>query len=151
MNLSQDAARWEVLFQARVACVADVITWADEQIAAMDKPHRTLIEISTARVNAFYDVPAYLRELGQSVDRFDALRFALPALRRAIETGRIRPESAAGFAYRYLASTSLGLPEDLRPLYSADDEFDLAIEEAYGDRSEVERRFLSAMRTAERF
>jgi hypothetical protein len=150
MDLAHDAARWIILLETRLASLSEVVAWADGRIVAAGKPHPLLIEISTSRENDFHDVIGHLRNLSQAIDELEALRYALPTIRLSIERGTLRAERAAGITYRYLNRRYSELPGDLQALFSADDEFSLAIEESYGDRNEIEHRFLAALRQAER-
>lgn len=150
MTESQDAARWMVLLEAGLASVPDVIRWADEKIIADDKPHSALIEISTSQEDAFHAVFGLLKQLRPGVDRFDALRYAAPTIRTAIEEGRIRADRLATFTYTYLCGDFFQIPSDMRFLYSADEEFYLAIVERLGSSESVEREFLAALRSVER-
>jgi hypothetical protein len=148
-TLSQEAAAWMVLVDAGLARMADIVRWADEKIVAADKPDPALIEISTSQEEALQDVLGRLKVLRSDVDRFEALRYAAPAIRRAIEEKRLRAESAATFIFRYLCGAYSAIPEDMRPLYSADDDFDL-VAEGHGSRESVELGFIGALKNAER-
>ena len=150
MTLSQDAARQMVLMEVGVASVRDIVTWADKVIIASDRPHPILIDVSTADIDRYYDVYGYLRKLACDVSRFDALRYALPAIRESIENGRLASDRAASSIYVYLCGQYSEIPEDMRYLYVADDEFYLAVAENYGDRAQIEKKFLQTMHNAEK-
>lgn len=145
LPLAKAAACWLVLLEAGVAKVQDVIRWADAKIVETDKPDSSLIEISTAGVDAFYAVSRNLRALAGATDGIDALRYAVPTIRRAIEKKIVPAEQAAAFTYRYLSPYWDRVPKDMRYLFEADDEFYLARVEHYGDVKTVEQKFMAAL------
>lgn len=149
MILSQDAARQMVLMEVGVATIGDVVSWADQAIVSSERPHPLLIDVSLADVERYHDVYGLLRQLAGGVSRFDALRYALPAIREAILSGRLPADRVASSLYVYLCGQYSEIPEDMRYLYIADDEFYLAVVEKYGDRAEVEKKFLDAMQNAQ--
>lgn len=148
MTQSQEAARWMVLMEAGLACVDEIVRWADEKIVATDKPHPALIEISTSDDKAFRHVFDHLKELRPDVDRFEALRFAAPTLRAAIENETKHADGIATFTFNYLSGEHFQIPPDMRFLYSAYDEFYLAVVEGRGSRESVEQEFIIALKNA---
>jgi hypothetical protein len=150
MTESQEAACWMVLMEAGLAHVPEIVRWADEKIIASEKPHPALIEISTSQEDAFHPVFDQLKQLRRDVDRFDALRYAAPSIRAAIEEGRIRADSVATFTYTYLCGDFFQIPDDMCFLYSADDDFYLAVVEGRGSRELVEQEFVAALKSVER-
>jgi hypothetical protein len=150
MTQAQEAARWMVLMDAGLANVTEIVWWADEQIIDSVKPHPALIEISTSNGDAFDQVYQNLNELRPDVDRFEALRFAAPTLRLAIEGGLKRAEAVAMFTFSYLCGDESRIPPDMRFLSYAEDEFYLAIVENRGSRASVENQFIAALRSIER-
>jgi hypothetical protein len=150
MTLAQDAARWMVLIDARLANTSEIIRWSDEQIVAADKPHPALIELSTTPPDQIAEILSLLRLLASNIDKFEALRCAAGSILAAIKGGKLPAERAATFTYCHLCGHCFDLPPDLEPLYSADDSFELAISEQYGNRNDVERDFLQALENVAR-
>jgi hypothetical protein len=149
MTLAQESAQWLVLVEAGFASAGEVVNWADRWITRDGEPHPRLIEIATLAPGAFNELVHELRALAAGVDRFEALRCAVPGLRRLIERGAFTPAAVAAFTYRYLCGDDARIPAELRSLYSADDEFELAASGQYGDLAEVTARFLAALRAVE--
>ena len=150
MNQSKDAARWIVLLEAGLAVPSEIIAWADACIIASEKPSMDLIDLATTAPELVDQISSHLTKMRSKIDLFDALRYASASLRESIEIGRATPERIATFTYTYLCGHYSSVPDDLRYLYLADDEFYLAVEEKYGDRESVVSRFMKALKNAER-
>lgn len=145
MTHAEQAAKMAVLLQARAIMAEEVIAWVDSVIVAESRPAASLIELSTTPKSATQDIISQLRAFSSEIDDPRALRLAAADLKGAIERGILDVERAAVFTASFLGGSLPTLPNDLMPLYTAHDEFYLAIAEGYGTKEAVAADFLDTL------
>jgi hypothetical protein len=145
MTREEQAARYAVLLQAGATTADAVIAWADSAIVADPNPTTALVDLSTTPKCAIHDIISQLRGMSPEVDDVRALRLAAEDLKSAIERGVLDVERTAIFTESFLSGSLRTLPPDLGILYSAHDEFYLAVAEGYGTKEEVAADFLDAL------
>jgi len=130
-------------YEAEHFTKAHIIAWADEQIAACDKPSDALIDLSLCRNADPRTVASHLRSLGSN-DATLCVKLQLAFLGLAFNAKRITLEIAVRALYRIAhdIANERGVDDDQRNMvYHLADGYDLAFSGTHGTLAEIEREF----------
>ena len=143
-DLQNDAARWALLLDIGAARPDEIVRWADSVIVAEAKPRQELIELSTSAENRIGDA---LRVLARGADVWRPVDAALPTILDFVEAHPERAPIVARVLYHLAVSERYEVPDSLRFILGAEDDFDLA-SSGILVLDDVYRRFLDDLRSA---
>ena len=141
-NITKSAAYYRLGLQLGVHRVADVIAWADSQIANSDSPPTSLIDIALMKNANPIDVMGKLKELSGYVSSLDVIDMVLGAANLVLkEDPSFGPALARGL-YDFFVECEYNIPEHLQDIAGFDDEYALAAQGTYGSVDEVYKNLL---------
>jgi hypothetical protein len=142
--VQNEAARLSLLHDIGIVSSEEVVRWADELIVGEPKPSREVIELSTASSK---DVSDAIKALSTGADVWLPVENALP---RILEFVTAHPDHAPIVArafYHIAVTQKYEVPDSLRFILSADDDFDLAASGVYL-LADVYPWFIDGLKTA---
>ena len=143
--MTRDAAALRVGLRLGLLKVEDVVTWVDGQIATLDDPPATLLDLSLMGDSSPADVHGRLQDISADVPSLEIL----PAvLARGIDQLRADPglgPIVARGLYELYVEANYEVPPDLREIGRLDDAYSLAEAEqgTYGTTEEAFRDLLA--------
>ena len=141
--MTRDAAALRVGLRLGLLGVEDVVKWANEQIAALDRPPATLLDLSLMGDSPPVEVHARLREISAGVSSLDILPSVL-----ARGVGQLRADPSLGPTvarglYELYVEADYDVPPGLEEIGRLDDAYSLAKQGTYGTEEETFRDLLA--------
>jgi hypothetical protein len=122
-----------------ITSTRDVIAWADAIVAAEDKPHISVIELSMAVGHGQWEIADLLKEIPGEPSQHLVRTLVFRRLRDVL---RERPEALRRFGSIFLALASEGFApskDAIGEMYMLEDQLELARGGIFGDLEEIRR------------
>ncbi len=143
-GMRNEAAKLALLHDIGAIASDEVIRWADSLIESQDQPSQDLIELATAPEGKIGDE---LHRLALGSDTWRPVEQALPEILRFITAHPGKAPIVARAFYHIAVSQGYQVPDRLRFILSAEDDFDLATSGIY-HLDEVYGWFIESLREA---
>jgi hypothetical protein len=143
-DIRNDAARLSLLHDIGVVSPAEIVCWADDLIVSEEKPSQELIELSTSSGKIVGDA---LRTLSVGAEVWRPVEDALPKILEFVTAKPDHASIAARAFYHIAVAQKYEVPDSLRFILSAEDDFDLAASGVYLF-ADVYPRFIEDMKAA---
>jgi hypothetical protein len=143
-DVRNDAARLSLLHDIGIVSSEDVVRWADGLIVSEEKPSQELIELSTSFAKGVGDA---LRSLAVGADVWPPVEEALSEILEFVTAQPDRAPIVARAFYHIAVTQKYQVPDVLRFILSAEDDFDLAASGVYL-LADVHPRFVENIKAA---
>lgn len=135
--LESMAAYYRLGLQLGTHSVADVITWADSEIAELVEPPVELIDLALMQNSSRADVAGKLGALTGTIKALDVLDSVLGKAHEVLKTDPTFGPTLAHGLYALYEECSYEIPDRLIPIAGFDDEYALAMQGTYGTVEDV--------------
>ena len=138
-SMKAQTAYLRVALQLGVHTVKEVIHWSDTEIARLEEPPLALIDLALLEKANPLDVLSKLSELSAGIPALSVLREVLgQAHEELLRQPSLGPILARGL-YQIFVESGYKVPEDLAPMITFEDRYDLAREGTHGTEEDVLR------------
>lgn len=134
---AQEAENLQLLFDAGLASVDDVVAWADRIISTLPEYDNDLTEISLGAKVPMAEMDSMLKRASEGADHFGAIRNLLGQMHRTLLSDRSQARGFARLLESLWLASNYEVPSDLEFMARIDDTFSLAESGTYGSLEEA--------------